>query len=208
MFVFFLLHSKVINTDIIWKSGVGKGNLCFLYSSMCVYVFQSCVSISARTGAVFSSMRGLINGEYKRSSPCGFYSTMTKPTMNEPNRDPEFFTQVPRIGNSFAFMVLNRQNDCWRTAEENVQILQCNTIICSLWKYFRHPAKAKNNSIEIALLWFRIQILWSATDYIRFQIRIALIPLIKSMKKSHSQDTMVYVTSWFSQPLVVPGLHW
>lgn len=79
---------------------------------MYVYVFKSCVSISARTVAVFSSMRSLINGEYKQSIPCGFYSTMTKQTMNELNTDPEFFTQVPRIGNSFAFMVLNRQNDC------------------------------------------------------------------------------------------------
>lgn len=103
---FFLLHSKLVNRkkkkkhkklvsiDIIRKFGVGRGNLYFLHSSMCLYMFESCVSISIRTVIpVFSSTGSLINWEYKWSIPSGFCSWMTKPTRI--HTDTEFFLPLP-----------------------------------------------------------------------------------------------------------------
>lgn len=112
---FFLLHSELVNRkkkkkiDIIRKSGVGRRNLYFLCSSMCVYVFKSCVSISLRTVIiVFSSTGNLINWEYKRSIQSGFCFWMTKPTRIHTDaqssypppivpQDSDFFKQVLRV---------------------------------------------------------------------------------------------------------------
>ena len=132
--VFFLLHSKLVNKDIR-ESGVARGKLCFFYSSlMCVCEFKKqCIHFCNNCDIVFSSTRSLRNRENKRSISFGFYSTMTKLTMNELHIDPKFFTQVLRVkisglcvgwaGKFFCFQDLKRKNDYSRTDEENAQIL-------------------------------------------------------------------------------------